>query len=167
MNSLTKDNETKLENRLNIVVSANSKKNYGVLTRGTNTTNKSTNVPNPAITSQDNLSKIKKWFTDLNGVLQKIFGNQQKIYDKVKEQSTKIEELQNDIENIATKLDEISSKISLNNNENKGNVNTLVDMAGSVQGSLAGDIKQLRNDFEKVRNSLENVIQNCRREEKK
>lgn len=135
MSNLAKDNETKLEDILKIVISTNSKDNYDVLTEGTNTTDNSTNTSNPPVVKiqDENMEKIGRWASQIFDALKTIKNNQQRIYDEIRRQSIRTKELQDNINAYRREI---------------------ISLAGSVQGVVSTDIANCRSDIQKIIQAL-------------
>ncbi len=135
MSNLAKDNETKLEDILKIVISTNSKDKYDVLTEGTNTTDNSTNTSNPPVVKiqDEDMEKIGRWASQIFDALKTIKNNQQRIYDEIRRQSIRTKELQDNINAYRREI---------------------ISLAGSVQGVVSTDIANCRSDIQKIIQAL-------------
>ncbi|MBQ3646609.1 MAG: hypothetical protein IJP96_04780 [Synergistaceae bacterium] len=132
---MAKDNETKLEDILKIVISTNSKDKYDVLTEGTNTTDNSTNTSNPPVVKiqDEDMEKIGRWASQIFDALKTIKNNQQRIYDEIRRQSIRTKELQDNINAYRREI---------------------ISLAGSVQGVVSTDIANCRSDIQKIIQAL-------------
>ncbi|MBQ7067737.1 MAG: hypothetical protein IJM82_01070 [Synergistaceae bacterium] len=132
---MAKDNETKLEDILKIVISTNSKDKYDVLTEGTNTTDNSTNTSNPPVVKiqDEDMEKIGRWASQIFDALKTIKNNQQRIYNEIRRQSIRTKELQDNINAYRREI---------------------ISLAGSVQGVVSTDIANCRSDIQKIIQAL-------------